>query len=50
MPDVRGSAKMTILAANLLFNTLIFWIAARIYLVPRLAELSPQIVLIPTSA
>jgi hypothetical protein len=38
---------MTILAANLLFNTLIFWIAAGIYLVPRLAELSPQIVLIP---
>ena len=38
---------MTILTVNLLFNTLIFWIAARIYLVPRLAEMSPQIVLVP---
>ena len=38
---------MTILTVNLLFNTLIFWIAARIYLVPRLADMSPQIVLVP---
>jgi hypothetical protein len=38
---------MTILSINLLFNTFIFWIAARIYLFPRLAEVSPQIVLVP---
>ena len=38
---------MTILTVNLLFNTLIFWIAARIYLLPRLADMSPQIVLVP---
>jgi hypothetical protein len=38
---------MNVLTVNLLFSTLVFWIAARIYLFPRLAELSPQSVLIP---
>ena len=38
---------MNILTLNLLFSTLIFWIAARIYLLPKLPELSPQAVLLP---
>ena len=38
---------MNILTVNLLFSTLIFWIAARIYLLPRLPELKPQSVLLP---
>jgi hypothetical protein len=38
---------MNILTVNLLFSTLIFWIAARIYLLPRLGELSPRTVLLP---
>ena len=38
---------MSILTVNLLFSTLIFWIAARIYLLPRLHELQPRSVLLP---
>jgi hypothetical protein len=38
---------MSILTVNLLFSTLIFWIAARIYLLPRLHELEPRSVLLP---
>jgi hypothetical protein len=38
---------MNILTVNLLFSTLVYWIAARIYLMPRLAELSPRAVLVP---
>lgn len=38
---------MNILTANLLFSTLVFWVAARIYLFPRLADLKPQTVLPP---
>jgi hypothetical protein len=38
---------MNILTVNLLFSTLVFWIAARLYLVPRLPELSPRTVLLP---
>jgi hypothetical protein len=38
---------MNILTANLLFSTLVFWIAARIYLLPRLHELRPRTVLLP---
>jgi hypothetical protein len=32
---------------NLLLSTLVFWVAVRIYLVPRLHELRPQTVLLP---
>ena len=35
------------LTVNLLFSTLIFWIAARLYLLPRLHEWSPRTVLLP---
>jgi len=38
---------MSILTINLLFTTLVFWIAARLYIVPRLHELSPRAVLLP---
>src|SRR5882724_12175366 len=38
---------MNILTVNLLLSTLVFWIAARIYLVPRLCELKPRVVLLP---
>ena len=38
---------MNILTANILFSTLIFWIGARLYLLPRLHELEPRTVLLP---
>lgn len=38
---------MSILTVNLVFSTLVFWVAARIYLLPRLRELMPQTVLLP---
>src|SRR5216117_3648811 len=38
---------MNILTVNLLFSTLVFWVAAKIYLLPRLHELRPQTVLLP---
>jgi hypothetical protein len=38
---------MNILTINLLFSTLVFGIAARIYVVPRLDELPPKTVLLP---
>lgn len=38
---------MNILAVNLLLSTLVFWLAARFYLFPRLSELQPRTVLTP---
>lgn len=38
---------MSILTINLLFSTLVFWIAARLYVVPRLHEVEPRAVLLP---
>jgi hypothetical protein len=38
---------MNILTANLLFSTLVFWIAAKLYLLPRLGELKPATVMLP---
>jgi hypothetical protein len=38
---------VNILTFNLVFSTLVFWIAARIYLLPKLPELRPQVVLLP---
>jgi hypothetical protein len=38
---------MNILTINLLFSTLVFYIAARIYLWPKLPELSARTVLVP---
>ena len=38
---------MNILTVNLLFSTLVFWVAARIYILPKLQELKPQTILLP---
>ena len=38
---------MNILTLNLLFSTLIFWIVARLYVLPKLPEMRPQVVLMP---
>ena len=38
---------MSILTANLLLSTLLFWIAAKLYIVPRLDQLTPRAVLLP---
>jgi hypothetical protein len=38
---------VNILTVNLLFNTFIFWVGARLYLIPRLTNLEPRSVLIP---
>jgi hypothetical protein len=38
---------MNTLTVNLLLSTLVFWIAARLYLLPRLAEIDPRTVLLP---
>ena len=38
---------MNILTVNLLFSTLVFGVAARIYLLPKLSVLRPQTVLLP---
>ena len=38
---------MNILTVNLLFSTLVFWIAAKIYVFPKLRELGPRAVLLP---
>src|SRR5690349_14542308 len=39
--------RMNILTVNLLLNTFVFWIAARLYLLPRLDECEPRTVLLP---
>ncbi len=38
---------MSILTVNLVFSTLVFWIAARLYLLPKLHILTPRAVLLP---
>jgi hypothetical protein len=38
---------MNILTVNLLFSTLVFWVAVRIYILPKLGELEPRTVLLP---
>ncbi len=38
---------MSILTINLLFSTLVFWAAARLYVLPRLSELSFRSVILP---
>jgi hypothetical protein len=38
---------MSILTVNLVFSTVVFWIAARIYLLPNLNRLEPRSVLLP---
>jgi hypothetical protein len=38
---------MNILTVNLLFSTFVFWIAARLYVLPRLHQLTPRAILLP---
>jgi hypothetical protein len=38
---------VNILTVNLLFSTVVFWVAARIYVLPKLPELGPRAVLLP---
>ncbi|SRR6266536_2313681 len=38
---------MNILTVNLLFSTLVFWVAAKLYLLPRLDTLEPRTVVLP---
>ena len=38
---------MNILTANLCLSTFVFWIAAKLYLLPRLPDLKPETVLLP---
>ena len=38
---------MNILTINLLFSTFVFWVAARIYVLPNLTKLEPRAVLLP---
>ncbi len=38
---------MNILTVNLLFSTLVFWVAARLYLFPKLNQLETRAVLLP---
>src|SRR6266567_4182205 len=38
---------MNVLTVNLVFSTLVFWIAAKLYVFPRLHELEPRTVLLP---
>ena len=38
---------MNVLTVNLLFSTFVFWVTARIYVLPKLASLKPQALLIP---
>ena len=38
---------MNLLTVNLLASTLVFWIAARLYVLPRLGQLDPKTVLLP---
>jgi hypothetical protein len=38
---------MNILTLNLLLSTLVFWIAAKLYLLPKLPDLQPRTVLLP---
>ena len=38
---------MNILTVNLLFSTFVFWVAARIYVLPKLADLKPRTLLLP---
>ena len=38
---------MNILTVNLLLSTLVFWIAARLYILPKLDSVEPRTVLLP---
>jgi hypothetical protein len=43
----RQGQVVNILTFNVLFSTLVFWVATRIYIFPKLPHLKPQTVLLP---
>jgi hypothetical protein len=43
----RRETRMNILTVNLLFSTIVFAIAARLYLIPKLSKLEPRSVVLP---
>src|SRR5262249_3074643 len=45
--DARREMQMNILTVNLLFSTLVFAIAAKLYLIPMLPRLEPRSVVLP---
>jgi len=38
---------VNILTANLVFSTFVFWVAARLYILPKLYEYEPRPILLP---
>src|SRR5262245_11250126 len=46
-PSVAIEQVVNILTVNLLLSTLVFWVAARIYILPKLPDLNPRSVLLP---
>jgi len=38
---------MNILTVNLVFSTLVFWVAAKLYVLPKLSEFEPRTILLP---
>jgi hypothetical protein len=38
---------VNVLTVNLIFSTVVFWVAARVYLIPRLPDLEPRTTLVP---
>ena len=44
---IRTGTAMNILTVNLLFSTFVFWLAARIYIFPKLPERRPQDIVLP---
>ena len=45
--NLNSGSTLNILTANLLLSTLVFWIAAKLYVLPRLQELNRRTVLPP---
>jgi hypothetical protein len=46
-PFLGRMSRMNILTVNLVLSTVVFWLAAHLYLLPRLGELTPQTILTP---
>jgi hypothetical protein len=44
---ITWSNSVNILTVNLLVSTLIFWVAAKLYVLPKLGKLQPRTVLLP---
>ena len=45
--SIQCGGMMNILTVNLALSTFVFWIAARLYLLPRLHEIRPHAILLP---